>query len=304
MISKSHKLKGSAVATLPESLPKAQSGLKPAADLLPLVHREPADVLYHSMADRERLQRVVKTAQRITGCPLPSLMDIYTSHCLSRAKTITKDSSHPDFDLFDLSPSVRRYRCIRTKTNRLKNSFFPKAITTLNSHMHWFLSLTPSTPGLLLPTHCAIFRYLIFDVQQHLKIPWKPFTVQYLYIKISVQYHNTNCIFLCTSSFYVAHIFALLMLIYIYIFIYVHFLPTCLHWMRSCFQSHCTVYSDNNGILFYLYTGWCWMLCIDSLANKSKGYPACVNTITDKKQFITLSVAILADCSCLWRHED
>ncbi|XP_024908900.1 uncharacterized protein LOC112486464 [Cynoglossus semilaevis] len=31
-------------------------------------------------ADRERLQRVVKTAQRIIGCPLPSLMDIY--HCL------------------------------------------------------------------------------------------------------------------------------------------------------------------------------------------------------------------------------
>ncbi|KAK0132009.1 hypothetical protein N1851_021293 [Merluccius polli] len=62
-------------------------------------------------------------------------MDIYTSRCLSRAKTITKDSSHPGFDLFDLLPSGRRYRCIRTKTNSFKNSFFPKAITTLNSRM-------------------------------------------------------------------------------------------------------------------------------------------------------------------------
>ena len=45
-------------------------------------------------ADRERLHRVVKAAQKIIGCPLPSLMDIYTSRCLSRATTITKDSSH------------------------------------------------------------------------------------------------------------------------------------------------------------------------------------------------------------------
>ena len=59
-------------------------------------------------------------------------MDIYTSRCLSRAINIQKDSSHPGSDLFDLLPSGRRYRVIRSKTNRLKNSFFPKAITALN----------------------------------------------------------------------------------------------------------------------------------------------------------------------------
>ena len=84
-------------------------------------------------ADRERLQRGVKAAQRIIGCPLPSLTDIYTSRCLSRATNIIKDSSHPGSDLFDLLPSGRRYRVIRSKTNRMKNSFSPKAITTLNS---------------------------------------------------------------------------------------------------------------------------------------------------------------------------
>ena len=31
-------------------------------------------------ADRKRLQRVVKTAQRNIGCPFPSLRDIYSSH--------------------------------------------------------------------------------------------------------------------------------------------------------------------------------------------------------------------------------
>uniref|UniRef100_A0A3P8SN94 Uncharacterized protein n=1 Tax=Amphiprion percula TaxID=161767 RepID=A0A3P8SN94_AMPPE len=44
------------------------------------------------------------------------------------------DSSHPGSQLFDLLPSGRRYRCIKARTNRLKNSFFPRAITTLSSH--------------------------------------------------------------------------------------------------------------------------------------------------------------------------
>uniref|UniRef100_A0A8C7YJU6 Reverse transcriptase domain-containing protein n=1 Tax=Oryzias sinensis TaxID=183150 RepID=A0A8C7YJU6_9TELE len=85
-----------------------------------------------TMADRERLQRVVKAAQRIIGSPLPSLSDMYSSRCLSRAGKIIKDCSHPGSGLFDLLPSGRRYSCIRSRTNRLKNSFFPKAITILN----------------------------------------------------------------------------------------------------------------------------------------------------------------------------
>uniref|UniRef100_A0A8C7Y1L4 Reverse transcriptase domain-containing protein n=1 Tax=Oryzias sinensis TaxID=183150 RepID=A0A8C7Y1L4_9TELE len=87
-------------------------------------------------ADKKRLQRVVETAQKIIGCPLPTLTDIYSTRCLTRAQNIIKDSSHPGSDLFNLMPSGRRYRGIRSKTNRLKNSFFPKAITILNSQMH------------------------------------------------------------------------------------------------------------------------------------------------------------------------
>ncbi len=84
-------------------------------------------------ADRKRLQRVVKTAQRIISHPLPSLDSIYTSHCSSRARNIIRDSSHPGRHLFILLPSGRHYRCIMAKTNRLKNSFYPKAITILNT---------------------------------------------------------------------------------------------------------------------------------------------------------------------------
>uniref|UniRef100_A0A8D3DB29 Reverse transcriptase domain-containing protein n=1 Tax=Scophthalmus maximus TaxID=52904 RepID=A0A8D3DB29_SCOMX len=82
-------------------------------------------------ADRNKLQRVINTAQKITGYPLPSLKDIYTSRCLSRADRITRDSSEPGFYLFDLLPSGRRYRSIRTRPSRFRDSFFPNAITTL-----------------------------------------------------------------------------------------------------------------------------------------------------------------------------
>ncbi len=83
-------------------------------------------------ADKKALQRIINTAQKITGCSLPSLESIARSHYLSRAKNIIKDTSHPGHHLFNLLPSGRRYRSLRAKTTRLQNSFFPVAIRTLN----------------------------------------------------------------------------------------------------------------------------------------------------------------------------
>ncbi|XP_062848890.1 signal peptide peptidase-like 2 [Trichomycterus rosablanca] len=48
-----------------------------------------------TVANRKALQRVVKTAQRITGTPLPSIEDVQRKRCLRRARNILKDSSHP-----------------------------------------------------------------------------------------------------------------------------------------------------------------------------------------------------------------
>ncbi len=83
-------------------------------------------------ADKKALQRIINTAQKITGCS-PSLESIARSHYLSRAKIIIKDTSHPGHHLFNLLPSGRRYRSLRAKTTRLQNSFFLVAIGTLNS---------------------------------------------------------------------------------------------------------------------------------------------------------------------------
>ncbi len=70
--------------------------------------------------DIRRLQRTVRTAERIIGASLPSLQELR-----KRAKKVTLDPSHPAHSLFVLLPSGRRYRSLSTKIARHKNSFFP-----------------------------------------------------------------------------------------------------------------------------------------------------------------------------------
>ncbi len=49
---------------------------------------------------------------------------------------IISDSTHSTNGLFTLLPSGKRYRSMRCKTDRFRNSFFPQAIRLLNSHWH------------------------------------------------------------------------------------------------------------------------------------------------------------------------
>ncbi|KAL0177325.1 hypothetical protein M9458_026219, partial [Cirrhinus mrigala] len=74
-----------------------------------------------SVAERKALQRVVKTAQRIIGTPLPAIEDIQKKHCMRRACSILKDYSHPAHKL---------------RFSRMRNSFFPRAVSLLNSAPH------------------------------------------------------------------------------------------------------------------------------------------------------------------------
>ncbi len=83
--------------------------------------------------NRKALQRVVRTARHIVGGELPSLQDIYTRRCIRKARRIIKDSSHPSHRLLSLLPSGRRLRSIRSRTSRLRDSFFPQAIRQMNS---------------------------------------------------------------------------------------------------------------------------------------------------------------------------
>ena len=72
---------------------------------------------------------VVRFAQH-TGGKLPDLQDTYSTQCHRKAKKIIKDINHLSYGLFTPLSSRRRgqYRCIKSGTERLKNSFYLKAI--------------------------------------------------------------------------------------------------------------------------------------------------------------------------------
>uniref|UniRef100_A0A3Q2TZL2 Reverse transcriptase domain-containing protein n=1 Tax=Fundulus heteroclitus TaxID=8078 RepID=A0A3Q2TZL2_FUNHE len=82
--------------------------------------------------DKGRLQRVIRSAEKVIGCNLPPLQDLHASRTLRRAGKIVADPSHPSHGLFQTLPSGRRLRSIRTRTSRHKNSFFPSATGLVN----------------------------------------------------------------------------------------------------------------------------------------------------------------------------
>ncbi|KAK0135194.1 RNA-directed DNA polymerase from mobile element jockey [Merluccius polli] len=81
--------------------------------------------------DKKDLTRVVKTAQGIVGGPLTNLDSLYTSRLQKKARCIATDPTHPGYGLFVPLPSRKRYRHLNSRTNRLKNSFFPRAVREL-----------------------------------------------------------------------------------------------------------------------------------------------------------------------------
>ncbi|XP_061143871.1 uncharacterized protein LOC133160228 [Syngnathus typhle] len=87
-----------------------------------------------SKQDKHRLQRTIRTAEKIIGINLPSIQDLYLSRTRSRARNISTDPSHPGCSLFELLPSGRRYRARYAKTSRHRDSFFPQAVALMNSH--------------------------------------------------------------------------------------------------------------------------------------------------------------------------
>ncbi|KAK1788770.1 hypothetical protein P4O66_002580 [Electrophorus voltai] len=82
--------------------------------------------------DRQALQRLVHSAERITHSELPDLQTTYYKQCQTKARKIVKDPTHPNNRLFSLLRSGRRFRSLKAKTERLKRSFFPQAIRALN----------------------------------------------------------------------------------------------------------------------------------------------------------------------------
>ena len=75
-----------------------------------------------------QIESVVNNASKLIGLNMPFIRYLYLSSSLRKSKRIVQDACHPANHLFELLPSGKRYRCIRTKTTRFSNSFYPQAL--------------------------------------------------------------------------------------------------------------------------------------------------------------------------------
>ena len=75
-------------------------------------------------SDRKALQRVVRTAQYITGAKHPAIQDLDTRQYQRKALKIVNYTSHPSHRLFSLLPHSKRYRSAKSRSKRLLNSYY------------------------------------------------------------------------------------------------------------------------------------------------------------------------------------
>ncbi len=142
--------------------------------------------------NRKALQRVVRTARHIVGGELPSLQDIYTRRCIRKARRIIKDSSHPSHRLLSLLPSGRRLRSIRSRTSRLRDSFFPQAIRLMKSEL---IHPTSHSHSHIMP--CAALYRRSTGLHAHTAIT-QP--ICYHWIPYNAHPRHCICIICCTFA--------------------------------------------------------------------------------------------------------
>ncbi len=109
----------------------------------------------NTAGNHKALQRVVRTARHIVGGELPSLQDIYTRRCTRKARRIIKDSSQPSYRLLSLLPSGRRLCSIRSRTSRLRDSFFPSGYQANEQKK----TNTPYSTLPLYNMHCTLTQF-------------------------------------------------------------------------------------------------------------------------------------------------
>ncbi|KAK3554837.1 hypothetical protein QTP86_000882 [Hemibagrus guttatus] len=83
--------------------------------------------------DKAKLQRVIHSAEKVIGCSLPSLQELYVSRSRRRAAKIAADPSHPGNELFRSLPSGKRLLVHQDQDLTPQEQFFPTAVSLLNS---------------------------------------------------------------------------------------------------------------------------------------------------------------------------
>ncbi|KAK7901456.1 hypothetical protein WMY93_018225 [Mugilogobius chulae] len=107
----------------------------PSPSASPSVKNHASQPDMNEAAQKKDLQRVVRTAERVVGSSLPDLDSICSMLLLTQASNILQDPTHSGNSFFSTLPSGRLKTPI-TRTNRLRNIFYPRAVDILQAHRH------------------------------------------------------------------------------------------------------------------------------------------------------------------------
>ena len=88
-----------------------------------------------TQADKTKLERPRKIAQRIIGIELPPLSVLFEDRLLTKITSIMKDPSHPLFSCFTFNRSGIRLRVPITRRARYRNSFIPNFMHIYNAQV-------------------------------------------------------------------------------------------------------------------------------------------------------------------------
>ena len=95
--------------------------------------------------DKSRLQCIIRTAEKVISCNLPTLEDLHTSRTLRRVRKIVADPSHTGHSL----PATPLRQ--KAAVHQDQNSFFPSVTGLFNkakdSHWHSLIYLTIISPS-------------------------------------------------------------------------------------------------------------------------------------------------------------
>ena len=84
------------------------------------------------MKNRNVLHRVVNVCSKVVGEKQLSMNELYERQVRKKASAIANDKCHILAQHFERLPSGRRFRTLKARTNRLKNSFIPTSVVLLN----------------------------------------------------------------------------------------------------------------------------------------------------------------------------
>ena len=88
-----------------------------------------------SYEKKAKLETLVRCASKIIGLTLPTIESVYLTRCMRKSKNSVRDATHSANHFFELLQSGKRYRIVKAKTTRFRNSFYLEAIRYKNGEV-------------------------------------------------------------------------------------------------------------------------------------------------------------------------